>query len=361
MSIFESQEPKSSQNVNCGNVNGSYNNIWNNCDIRVTDERRHILEWLSPIAPQLRHRDVRSSQVEGVGDWLLRTEEFINWSTGEDGVAIPVLFCDGDPGVGKTHIRYAPTFSRANGGDQTVVSLCSTLVIETLCNRNIGKQVAVACLYCDFNAHQEQSIAHMLGAILKQVVSGWEHIPPDIGAAFQKSKKNLGGRELDSAEILKLLISTLRTLDRSYICIDALDEFSQDHRRELFKSLEQITRESPSTRLFVTGRPHIREEVERYFTKRAEIRIIPSEEDIKKYLTMRLSNDPQPTAMNQDLRENILTTIPEKIAGMYVTDIRALYTLVKGHLLISFQIFTRFVKHERNIGAVNYPRAERNS
>jgi len=48
--------------------------------------------------------------MEGVGDWLLRTEEFINWNTGEDGV-VRVLFCHGDPGVGKTHIRYGPTFS----------------------------------------------------------------------------------------------------------------------------------------------------------------------------------------------------------------------------------------------------------
>ena len=46
----------------------------------------------------------------------------------------------------------------------------------------------------------------MLGAILKQVVSGWEHVPPDIQAAFQKPKNNLGGRELGSAEILRLLI-----------------------------------------------------------------------------------------------------------------------------------------------------------
>ena len=44
--------------------------------------------------------------MEGVGDWVLRTEEFVNWHTGEDGAVSPVLFCYGDPGVGKTHIRY---------------------------------------------------------------------------------------------------------------------------------------------------------------------------------------------------------------------------------------------------------------
>jgi len=191
----------------------------------------------------------------------------------------------------------------------------------------------VACLYYDFNAHKEQTTAHMLGAILKQVVSDWEHIPQEIEAAFYMSEGNLDGRELELAEILKLLISTLRTLKQSYICIDALDEFPREYRPELFKSLVQITRESPSTRLFMTGRQHIREEVGRYFTSRAEIQIIPSEEDIKKYLDMRLSKDTQPGIMNDSLREEILTTILENISEMYVTDIRTLSTLFTAHLL----------------------------
>ena len=205
------------------------------------------------------------------------------------------------------------------------MSLCSCLVIETLCHQGIGEQVAVACLYCDFNDQKKQSTAHMLGAILKQVVSGWEHIPQEIKEAFERSKKELDGRELGPAEMLKLLISTLRTLKRSYICIDALDEFPQEYRPELFKSLAQITRESMGTRLFMTGRQHIREEVGRSFTGGAEIRIIPSEEDIKKYLRLRLSNDTQPRIMNDGLREEILTTLPEKISEMYVTDIRTLW------------------------------------
>ena len=111
MNTFKSREPNPSQNTNCGNVSGSYNNTWNNCDISVTDERRHILEWLSPLAPRIRHQEVRRLQMEGVGDWLLRTEEFIDWNSGEDGVVNPVLFCYGDPGVGKTHIRYGLKFS----------------------------------------------------------------------------------------------------------------------------------------------------------------------------------------------------------------------------------------------------------
>ena len=44
-------------------------------------------------------------RVEGVGNWLLRTNEFEKWHTGEDQAVNPVLFYYGDPGVGKTYLR----------------------------------------------------------------------------------------------------------------------------------------------------------------------------------------------------------------------------------------------------------------
>ena len=164
----------------------------------------------------------------------------------------------------------------------------------------------------------------MLGAILKQVVGGLEHIPKEIEAAFRKSKKQIDGRELECGEICELLVSSLRTLQRSYICIDALDEFPREHRPEILRSLAQIIRESPCTRLFLTGRPHIRDEIKRYFTGSAEMQIKPTEEDIKKYLSMRLGNDTQPEAMDEDLRDEIFKTILGEICEMYVKDIMTL-------------------------------------
>ena len=72
----------------------------------VADDRSNILAWLSPLDPKLRHQDIRDGRVENIGEWLLQTEEFRGWYAGggsEPGDA--VLFCYGDPGVGKTFIR----------------------------------------------------------------------------------------------------------------------------------------------------------------------------------------------------------------------------------------------------------------
>ena len=92
-------------NTNVGNATDSYKNIWNNCEISVSDERRQILEWLSPLAPRERHRAVSEGRMDGVNGWLLGTNEFEKWNRGEDKAVHPVLFCYGDPGVGKTYLR----------------------------------------------------------------------------------------------------------------------------------------------------------------------------------------------------------------------------------------------------------------
>ena len=86
-------------NVNCGNIIGSYNTIYK------SDEGAQIMRWLSPLEPGIRHDGVRTSRFEGVGDWLLEASEFREWKGDEGGADKAILFCSGNPGVGKTYLR----------------------------------------------------------------------------------------------------------------------------------------------------------------------------------------------------------------------------------------------------------------
>jgi len=70
------------------------------------DQGREFLQWLSPLEPKKQHQDVRKDRLNSVGNWVLETSEFRKWRDGKDGcVGEQVLFCYGDPGVGKTYVR----------------------------------------------------------------------------------------------------------------------------------------------------------------------------------------------------------------------------------------------------------------
>ena len=86
------------------NNNNSFNNIVNFIT-GIDDEGRQILQWLSPLEPQQRHQSVRTDRLYGVGSWVPETREFRKWREAEDGCVEQVLFCYGNPGVGKTYVR----------------------------------------------------------------------------------------------------------------------------------------------------------------------------------------------------------------------------------------------------------------
>ena len=93
------------------NATNSYNTNSYNTNVRnyytVADDRSQLLTWLSPLESSLRHRDIRERRVQDVGEWLIQTEEFGRWRrmSGEEESDRAVLFCCGDPGVGKTFIK----------------------------------------------------------------------------------------------------------------------------------------------------------------------------------------------------------------------------------------------------------------
>src|SRR5205807_2124183 len=134
-----------------------------------------------------------------------------------------------------------------------MISDTSSLVVDRLCDRAKGKNIAIACFYVDFAAREEQSPTNMLGSIPKQLVGGLEKISAEIKQTFRDYKKVIGGRGLGVPEIVRML-QTVTSLQRTFICIDALDECVEGHGLEVLDSLRKILEKSPNIRIFLTGR-----------------------------------------------------------------------------------------------------------
>ena len=194
----------------------------------------------------------------------------------------------------------------------------SSLVIDELCDQAGGWNATVACFYFDFAAQKVQSPTSTVGALLRQLVCGLEEAPEEISRAYRGQKNAIGGRGPKLSDIVKM-VQTTSSKKRTFICIDALDECAAGDRVKILDSLNQILEKSPGTRIFVTGRPHIRSEIRRCLAGRvASISISPKRDDIVRYLHNRLREDTTPDAMDSSLEADILKKIPQEISEMYV-------------------------------------------
>jgi len=161
-------------------------------------------------------------------------------------------------------------------------------------------------------------VTSILGSLLRQVVGGMEKAPEEITRAFHEQKMVIGGRRPQLSDIVKWLQAATSSL-RTFVCIDALDECVTAHRVKLLNSLQRILEKSPSIRIFIIGRPHIRAEIEKRLAGWVKsVSLGPSKDDIIEYLRVRLDEDETPDAMDESLEADILSKIPENKSEMYV-------------------------------------------
>jgi len=187
----------------------------------------------------------------------------------------------------------------------------SSLVIDKLGDEAKGRNTAVTCFYFDYAVREEQSLANMLGSLLRQLAGKFEHIPDVIVEEFRNQKEVVEGRRLKISRILEMFL-TIATTMHTFICVDALDECAPEHRVEVLNSLGKILRRSRNTRVFMTGRPHIRCEIEgRLGGAVVFVSVGPTEDDVVGYLRERLRKDIMPGIMNSRSKEDIMKTIHE--------------------------------------------------
>ena len=191
----------------------------------------------------------------------------------------------------------------------------SSVVIDYFYGRR--QYITIAGLYCDYLDRNEQTTSNILGAILKQLV-GKGDIPEDIRKAFEDAKEHFGGVGPEVQELLQMLKGTIGQRQRVVICIDGLDESLAGYRTGLLRALQTIVQGAPNVGLFLTGRPFIRSEVDKHFPGVDTISVTPAKEDTEAFLRVKLDEDPEPDAMDESLRADIMEIIPEKISEMYV-------------------------------------------
>ncbi|KAF8456508.1 hypothetical protein BDZ91DRAFT_745503 [Kalaharituber pfeilii] len=234
---------------------------------------QRLLRMLSPLEAWKRHQEVLPSRVDGTGTWLLEQEHFRLW-------------CD-------------PTNSP---GDRI---LCCFGGVER-------DKVGIAWLYGDYRDQGSQTLNNILGSFLKQLLTAASQVPDTIMSILESVQKQ--EKKVDNSNVIQILRLTLPLFDSIFVCIDAADELEPQTRISLLKVIQS---EFSTARIFLTGRPHIRSEIDicLEMEHRNDIEIMADRGDIKKCLLHHLALDTHPDAMNEQLKNEILSTILEQSQG----------------------------------------------
>ena len=170
----------------------------------------------------------------------------------------------------------------------------NSLVIDTLCEQAYGQNIAVLSLYCDYQAQKDQSAVNMIGGLLRQISLGsvgnigrrnltslWE-----VQARRWKRSPNAGDagiiRQNNWLPQASIYLHRLNGRISARTSVGASPRATTDDR----------IRKAPNTRLFLTGRPHIRGELDKHLTKGAytyTIHIVP-QRDIARYITQKIDD-----------------------------------------------------------------------
>ena len=197
--------------------------------------------------------------------------------------------------------------------------LYSSIVIDHLYSQFYGhSKIGIACLYADYKDQASQTLEHILGSFLHQLLTtAKEPIPVEVIQKLQDIQLRRG--KVGTEDNLSLLKIRLQQLDSAFICIDALDELESKVRQQLLAKLKNLRTD---THLFLTGRGHIESEVQKSFQVLQEYTIIisASQQDIQHFIRQQIDDDQDlnPEAMDEVLAKDIIDKIVTKSQGMYV-------------------------------------------
>lgn len=165
--------------------------------------------------------------------------------------------------------------------------------------------------YCDYRDQKAQTVENIVGANLRQLLEHLPKIPPAVSQLYQERSRKKAALSL--ADATELLRTFALEFDRIYICLDALDEISD------VRCIVDFLRDGPdNVRIFLTGRPHIRETVHSYLKGAQDLVIEARKGDIEQFINREIggSNDAEPNAMDEELREAISREIAASAKGM---------------------------------------------
>ncbi|KAJ7029871.1 ankyrin repeat-containing domain protein [Mycena alexandri] len=255
-------------------------------------QRTEIMQWMTPLNFFQRQADILNTWQAGTGEWLLEDPLFREWESG----AGQVVWCRGMAGAGKT--------------------VLSSRVVDHLESQSWKSNTGVACIYLNHKETETQTPSHLLGALWRQLVVG-KPISPVVLELYDHSRERATRPSLD--DVSTALNSALEQYSKTYLVVDALDEYPEDRRNILLQCLSTAIRGPTSVKLMLTSRPHLT--LDTFFQKFETLEIRATEEDIGRYVDVQISKWPRLSRhvhSRPELQDEIRRKMIRNVDGMFL-------------------------------------------
>ncbi|KAF2680894.1 hypothetical protein K458DRAFT_310647, partial [Lentithecium fluviatile CBS 122367] len=268
--------------------------------LNIDADSEEIFKRLSSWNFWIRQRDVLSQRVRQTGNWFLTTKEFAEWKSDKGAW----LICHGAPGIGK--------------------SVLASVIVDHL-QANASSNSRVLAFYFDRAYQPNNRYEHFLGSLLQQSLrdesSSWD----TLKNSFQKDRHGL---ELTAADLRTLLKKELQETEKTYLIIDALDEWSTD-ASDLFTIISDLSTLGDNVSILITSRPLSPHG--QLFQNKTEMDLQPPITDLEDYVRSRLVSQCNSGFLKNDqsLQDLITHTILEKCDGLFLLA-RLQMDLLKG-------------------------------
>lgn len=254
------------------------------------DRLQDALNWISSNQFRSKQSDEKSLIQQQTNAWFLQTSEFIAWRDEPN----QILYCPGIPGAGKTVMA------------ATVIDHLETRIGYPAQAENL------AYVFCDYKAQENQTETQLLGALVQQLV---QNDPTLAQPLLTICEHHIERKTSPTAEdMFQLLLSLVNSQKVVYIIVDALDELTETGRKrsKLIEKLLRLQSHRSIIKLLFTSRSV--PETDRTFAKAPRLEVRANPEDIKGYVTARLSQFQ--TRMSNGLDEKVISTIVSASNGM---------------------------------------------
>ncbi|KAF3916445.1 hypothetical protein ABW21_db0209022 [Orbilia brochopaga] len=214
------------------------------------------------------------------------------------------------------------------GGTGAGKSTLASLAVDTLKTQyGADEKTVITYVYCDYACQGEQSLTHLVGSLLRQLIRKlWQihgGIPVSIHLNSLYRYVIKGGSPPTSEELIKYLQTVAEEYSKVFIVIDGLNERNTRHWQNLISSLNQT---KSRFKILITLRHTLESfEVPETFST-ASLNVRARFEDVVIYFDKRLpSLNHLNIVVDPQLQEDIVSVVFSHVDGCNPDPLKAIY------------------------------------